>query len=168
MILILFLLLFQSIDSNEPLLDIDFETEKIEFSNQWGGSYFGIVENPSISPVNESRYVANVYKYGRNVSPSSGIAADFPIDISKAKKVSLKVYYTGGNPFYLIMKLESVPYQGQKFTEYGKWISSTGEWIDVEFEISNTEFINLNRLSLFFDFGETKERDFYFDDVKIE
>lgn len=162
-----FILLSYFILIARPIL-IDFEASEVEFENQWGGSYFNIVENPDISENNNSKYVGNVYKYGKQVSPFSGISTDLLGDVSWAKKISLKVYSESNDPFYLLLKLENTDFRGGSFPEYKKTVISKKEWVTVSFDIKKLDLDKLDRISLFFDFGETEEKDFYFDDLKIE
>ena len=171
MISIFVILLIQNFiesQSLEKTMLCDFDQKELNFDNQWGGSFFTVVENPKADSVNDSYLVGNAYKFGKNITGTSGISADVNTDILKnITSLSIKIF-SNTKPFLFILKLENKNAKQTNFVRHEKWIYSINEWKEIRFDIKNGNYFDFDRVSLFFAFGEVEESDFFFDDIIIE
>jgi PKD repeat protein len=145
-------------------LPISFETTAKPPFVGFGGSTYEVASNPSVGGINNT---AKVGKTVKGTETWAGIVTDLDskLDFSVNNTFKLKVY----SPVAGVAKLK-IEVQGSPSTnkEVDANITQVNQWQELTFDFSGTASDTYNKLALFFDFGQTAQNTFYFDDVTLE
>ncbi len=142
----------------------DFETVILDFY-EFGGAVFEQVENPYSEGINTSDQVGMSYK--REFAQGwGGIYADLPymLDFDTYNIISMDVY--APKEGIILFKLEHSEQSVE--TEIGYDLTTTNEWTTVYYDFSEESADTYNRITLFFDFGNTYQDIYYFDNIRMK
>lgn len=155
--------------SAELTFPVDFENPNINYSfDGFGGASAEVIDNPDMSPPNESSKVAQFIK-AEGSETWGGVFFDMgnPIDFTSNQKVRMKVWAPTSD-VQIILKLENLD-DADVFIEVFVQNTVANQWEELEFDFTGADFSNdYQRVVLFFDFGTAGTGEaYYFDDIQL-
>ena len=151
------------VNITDNLILADFDVIDPEFL-VFGGAHMEKAENPSKSELNSSDLTGMAYK-DATATTWGGIYFDLDqtLDFIYGSTFSLSVFApVTGN---VLFKIENN--SGPEEVEISKPITKVNEWEKLSWTFNNVASDTYNRIALFFDFGQTRQDSFYFDDVVL-
>ena len=156
---------------NPLLLPLDFENNTLNYEwGNFGGGVASVIDNPHVTPGNNSAKVGQMIKYAPEPWGGSVISLSQPIDFSANKIFRMKVYSPRAGATVLL-KVENIS-DGGIFYELQQPVTKANEWEDLVFDFSAINTSNsYQKVVLIFDLGTPGDGSanftFLFDDIRL-
>jgi type III secretion system FlhB-like substrate exporter len=152
--------------SSASLFPVTFETTSPAFSS-FGGASFSVIDNPDASGINTSAKVGEIVKTAGS-EKWAGIVTEAPstLDFSTKKTIKIKVRSSVAGAT-VRLKIEKAS-DNTVFIEKDQTITNANTWEELTWDFSEAAKDTYSKVALFIDFGQQRDGNHQFDDMKQE
>jgi len=153
------------VNITSDLVIADFDISNPEWSI-FGGSLLFTAGNPSATGMNTSDLVGMTYK-DAGASSWGGFYTDLESTLDFADGATFSIMVYAAQTGVVLFKLENPGDALVTPIEISRTMTKTNEWEKLSWDFGDAPTNTFNRITLFFDFGQTDGDVFYFDNIAL-